>query len=171
MSRKQQQSAPGSGASGIRRNRKAVEGAATFGLILVAVGLAAPFTDLLNSDYIRIFKWIYAPGALIYTVARIAGSTDPQDSLRVRRLRRMEFWAGVAFCIGVFFWFYNEHRYADLLSMGAGAMVYLRETVYFTLAGALIQVIATYSLSSRLRKEKEGREKDKEEGGDQNSGR
>lgn len=136
------------------RSRKAIEGAAAFGLILVAVGLAAPFTDLLNSDYIRIFKWIYSPGALIYTVARIVGSTDPAESMRMRRLRRMEFWAGVAFCIGVFFWFYNEHRYADLLAQGAGAMVYLRETVYFSLAGALIQVIAVAALARQQKKEK-----------------
>lgn len=137
--------------------RRAVEGTATFGLILVAVGLAAPFTDLLNSDYIRFFKWIYAPGALIYTVARIVGSTDPADSMRIRRLRRMEFWAGVAFCIGVFFWFYNERRYADLLSIGAGAMVYLRETVYFTLAGALIQITANFALARRMKKEKQSK--------------
>ena len=136
------------------RSRKAIEGAAAFGLILVAVGLAAPFTDLLNSDYIRFFKWIYSPGALIYTIARIVGSTDPAESLRMRRLRRMEFWAGVAFCIGVFFWFYNEHRYADLLAQGAGAMVYLRETVYFSLAGALIQVIAVAALARQQKKGK-----------------
>ena len=141
------------GETGIKRSRKAIEGAATFGLILIAVGLAAPFTDLTNSDYIRFFKWIYAPGALIFTVARIVGSTDPDESMRLRRLRRLEFWAGVAFCIGVFFWFYNEHRYADLLSIGAGAMVYLRETGYFSLAGALIQVIAVAALSRRLKKE------------------
>ena len=137
--------------SKVSRNRKAIENVATFGLILVAVGLLAPFTNLTDSEFVRFFKWIYATGALIYTVARIFGSTDPDESLRIRRLRRLEFWAGVAFCIGVFFWFYNEHRYADLLSMGAGAMVYLRETVYFTLAGALIQVIATAALSRRLK--------------------
>lgn len=147
------------GETGIKRSRKAIEGAATFGLILIAVGLAAPFTDLTNSDYIRFFKWIYAPGALIFTVARIVGSTDPDESMRLRRLRRLEFWAGVAFCIGVFFWFYNEHRYADLLSIGAGAMVYLRETVYFSLAGALIQVIAVAALSRRLKKEQKENDK------------
>lgn len=138
---------------GLLKSRKALEGMATFGLIIVAVSLAAPFTDLTNSDYIRIFKWIYAPGALIFTVARIAGSTDPSESMRIRRLRRLEFWAGVALCIGAFFWFYNEHRYAELLSVGAGAMVYLRETVYFSLAGALIQIIASLALSRRLKKE------------------
>lgn len=136
------------------KSRKAFEGTAALGLILIAVGLAAPFTDLLNSDYIRFFKWIYSPGALIYTIARIVGSTDPEESLRMRRLRRMEFWAGVAFCIGAFFWFYNEHRYEALLSLGTGAMTYLRETVYFSLAGAVIQVIAIAALARQQKKEK-----------------
>lgn len=138
---------------GIRKSRKAIESAATFGLILVAVGLAAPFTDLTNTDYIRFFKWIYTPGALIFTIARIIGSSDPDDSMRIRRLRRLEFWAGVSFCIGAFFWFYNEHRFAAFLPSGAGAMTYLRETVYFSLAGALIQVIAVAAIGRRLKKE------------------
>lgn len=142
--------------SGNKKSRKAVEAAATFGLILIAVGLAAPFTNLTDSDYVRFFKWIYAPGALIFTVARIVGSTDPDESMRLRRLRRLEFWAGVSFCIGVFFWFYNENRYADLLSMASGTMTVLRETIYFTLVGAIIQVLAVMFIGRRLKKEGRG---------------
>lgn len=141
------------------RSRKALEGMAAFGLILIAVGLAAPFTNLTNPDYIRFFKWIYAPGALIFTIARMAGSTDPDESMRLRRLRRMEFWAGIAFCMGAFFWFYNEHQYASFLLPGVGAMTFLRDTVYFSLCGALIQVIAVFMIGRRLNKEK------KEQGG------
>lgn len=135
------------------KRRKAIEATATFGLILVAVGLAAPFTDLTNGEYIRFFKWIYSPGALIYIIARVVGSTDPFDSLRMRRLRRLEFWAGVAFGVGAFFWFYNEGRFSDMLKQGFGAMVYLRETVIFSLVGALIQVIASWMISVRQRKD------------------
>ena len=132
---------------------KATDAAATFGLILVAVGLAAPFTDLTNPDYIRFFKWIYSPGAFIFTIARIIGSTNPDESMRLRRLRRLEFWAGVSFCIGVFFWFYNEHRYGDVLIMGGGTMTVLQETIYFTLVGAIIQVLAIIMIGRRLKKE------------------
>lgn len=136
-------------------SRKAIERTATFGLILVAAGLLAPFADLMNTSYLRVFKWIYGAGALIYTIARIAGSTDPGDSMRIRRLRRLEFWAGVAFCIGTFFWFYNENRFSVYLELGMGSLACLRDTVYFTLAGAVIQVLAIYVLSRRLKKEKE----------------
>lgn len=139
--------------TGAKRSRKAIERTATFGLILIAVGLAAPFTDLTNADYVRFFKWIYSPGAFIFTVARIIGSTDPDESMRLRRLRRLEFWAGVSFCIGVFFWFYNEGRYAEFLSMAAGTVTVLRETIYFTLVGAIIQILAVIFIGRRMKKE------------------
>lgn len=143
----------GAGFAAQRKSRKAVEATATFGLILVAVGLAAPFTDLTNTEFLRIFKWIYGSGALIFTIARIVGATDPADSMRVRRLRRMEFWAGVALCIGLFFWFYNEHRYGDYLAFGSGTTACLRETIYFTLVGAIIQVLSSVSIVRRQKKE------------------
>lgn len=136
-----------------RKSRKAVEASATFGLILVAVGLAAPFTDLTNTSYLTIFKWIFGAGALIFTIARIVGATDPADSMRVRRLRRLEFWAGVSLCIATFFWFYNEHRFADVLSLGYGTNACLRETIYFTLVGAIIQVLSSFSIARRQKKE------------------
>lgn len=141
------------GVPGGNRSRKALERTATFGLILVALGLLVPFTFLSNTAFVSWFKWIYSSGALIFTVARVAGSTDPSDSMRVRRLRRLEFWAGVAFCMGAFFWFYNEDRYSFLLSGNVGILTVLRETVYFTLAGAVIQVLAVFALGYRLRKE------------------
>lgn len=141
------------------KRRKAVERTATFGLILIAVGLLGPFTNLMDADYVRFFKWIYAPGALIFTIARVVGSTDQNESMRIRRLRRMEFWAGVAFCIGAFFWFYNEDRYSFYLENNVGTMTVLRESIYFTLAGAVIQVMAVFALSRRLKKEGKGEEK------------
>lgn len=136
------------------KSRKAVERSATFGLILVATGLLAPFADLTNGGYLSFFRWIYGAGALIFTIARIVGSTDPSDSLRIRRLRRLEFWAGVSFCIGTFFWFYNEERYSFYLNYGMGALTCLRDTVYFTLAGGVIQVLAIIFLSRQLKKER-----------------
>ena len=141
------------GASGAR---KAVERSATFGLILVAVGLLAPFADLSNAGWLRVFKWVYAAGALVFTIARIVGSTDSADSMRIRRLRRLEFWAGVAFCIGAFFWFFNEDRFAAYLELGMGSLACLRDTVYFTLAGAAIQIMAVILLQRRLKGEGRG---------------
>ena len=135
------------------KRRKQIEGTATFGLILVAVALAAPFTNLMDFEYVKIFKWIYAPGALIFTVSRIVGASDPTDSKRIKRLRRIECWAGIALCIAAFFWFYNESRFAHVLLLGNGIMACLRETIVFSLVGALIQVMASWMIYYRKNKE------------------
>ena len=137
--------------------RKAIERSATFGLILVAVGLLAPFADLDSAANLRFFKWVYGAGALVFTIARVVGSTDNAESMRLRRLRRLEFWAGVAFCIGTFFWFYNENRFEFYLNLGMGQLACLSDTVYFTLAGAAIQIIAAVMLSRQGRKIKNGK--------------
>lgn len=130
--------------------RKAVESCATFGLLLVAVALAVPFMNISSGALLSAFKWVYAAGALIFTAARVAGVKHPGDSFRMVRLRRLECWAGVALMVGAFFWFYNETRFG--ISFGFSLAV-LRETILFTLAGAMIQVIAVWFIYYREKKE------------------
>ena len=130
--------------------RKAFESAATFGMLLIAVGLAVPFMNLSSGEWLAAFKWVYAAGALVFTVARIAGLRHPGDSFRLKRLRRLECWAGVAFLVAAFFWFYNENRFG--ISSGFTLTV-LRETIMFTLAGAMIQLIAVWLIYYREKKE------------------
>lgn len=147
----------------LSRRRKLVEGSAAFGMILVAAGLVAPFASMENIFLMRMFKWIYAAGALIYIVSRVVNVNSPDDSLRLRRMRRMEAWAGLAFCIGAFFWFYNAHRLGEtIFTLGL-----LQQTIMFTLAGALIQIIASWMISARTRKEMKQREESgKDKSGD-----
>lgn len=131
------------------RIRRAMEALATFGLILVAVGLAAPFATFGNGTLLVMFKWIFAAGAVVYTVARVVGAVGRDGSFRVRRLRRMEGWAGIAFCIAAFFWFYNTRKFdGEMLTFRM-----LNETILFTLAGALIQIVSSWMLSAALRKD------------------
>ncbi len=134
------------------KRRKAAENIATFGILLVAVAMVAPLANLMTTSTLLIYKWIYAAGAVIYTTARVVGSTDPNESMRLRRLRRLEFWAGMAFIVGGAFWFYNEARYSDVAS--AGSLAILRETILFSLAGAVIQIIASWMIYAREKKEK-----------------
>lgn len=138
--------------------RKKMEGTATFGLLLIAVAMLCPFMNLYTSGQLwpEVYKWIYAAGALIYTFARLVSVSDPRDSLRLKRLRRLEFWAGMAFCIGGFFWFYNAHKYADFAQVGILAI--LKDTVVFALAGAVIQVVASWMIAFRQEKERKERE-------------
>lgn len=134
------------------RIRAAMENLAIFGLILVAVGLVAPFASMGNSTLMLVFKWTFAAGALFYTVARFVGAWGKDGSFRVRRLRRMEAWAGIAFCIAAFFWFYNTRSFDGV----ALTFRMLNETILFSLAGALIQIVASWSLNSALKKENKG---------------
>lgn len=145
---KGKKSAPESGKIDKQRLRRAMEGCATVGLLFVALGMIGPLVSFQYAFWPGVFKWIYAAGAVLYTVARIVASGDPKDTLRVKRLRRMEMWAGFAFCIGAFFWFYNESRFYGFFSLQV-----VSETITFTLAGALIQIVSSWMLSSALRKQ------------------
>lgn len=78
--------------------------------------------------------------------------SDPEESMRVRRLRRMEFWAGMAFCIGAFFWFYNTQKLSGMAYIGQ--MSVLRDTVMFSLVGAMLQVISFAMVTWRIKKER-----------------
>lgn len=127
---------------------KKIENCATFGLILVCVGMAGPLFNLLTAPS-PVFMWIFAAGALIFTIARLVNVADPADSLRLRRLRRLEFWAGMAFCIASGMWFYNSRR----LGQFGGSLAVIRPTVVFALAGAAIQVIAAWLIYSAKKKE------------------
>lgn len=137
------------------KRRRQMEATSTFGLIIVAAGLVGPFATQFSMESLTVFKWIFAAGALIFTFARMVGSGDRSESLRLRRLRRLEAWAGIAFCVAAFFWFYNERRFGG--GMFVGPLMILRDTVLFSLVGALIQVIASWAIVYRQKKEqKEG---------------
>lgn len=140
----------------LEKKRRIVEACSTFGLILIAAGLVAPFANVENTVVLSIYRWLYTAGALIFTVARMINVNAPEDSLRMRRLRRMEMWAGFAFCIGAFFWFYNAAR----LHGYTFSLAVMNNTVMFTLAGAIIQIVSSWMIATRAAKESRINEKD-----------
>lgn len=135
--------------AGLEKRRKIVERFATFGLLLICVALVAPFAYASDLDMLGVYKWIYSAGALIFVMARVVGASDPKGSMRMRRLRRLEFWAGIAFVIGAVLWFYTEKR----LDEYAGPLAVMRNTIMFTLAGACIQIIASWLIVAQSKKE------------------
>lgn len=143
----------GLAADALVRRRRMVEIAATFGLTLVAVGLLVPFATIENMRLAFAMRITYAVGALIYTVARMVNVNEPGDSARLRRLRRMEMWAGFCFIAGGAFWFYNAHRFSFI----PFSLPVMRDTVAFTMAGAVIQVTASWMITSRMKKESQGK--------------
>lgn len=98
---------------------------AVAGLMLVVVATALPLLRI-TGEWVR---WIYSAGALAVLAGRFFNRPPKKAPLRVRRLFRMEVWAGLMFCVGAFFMFYT----------GSGRMDYMA----FTLAGGMIEVYAS----------------------------
>lgn len=134
----------------LEKRRKYVEVCATAGLLLVLAAMIAPFAGGLVGKSMMWGKWVYAAGALLYTSARVVNVNGVGDSLRLRRLRRLEFWAGMCFIIGGAFWFYKDQYYAGLM---VGPLAVMRQTVAFTMAGAVIQIVASWMIAYRMKKE------------------
>lgn len=134
----------------LENRRKYVEIAASAGLLLVLFAMMTPFIGSVLGNPISWGKWVYAVGALVYTVARVVNVNAPGDSLRLRRLRRLEFWAGMCFIIGAAFWFYKLQYYSGLFS---GPLAVMRQTVAFTMAGAVIQIVASWMIAAQMKKQ------------------
>ena len=92
----------------------------TAGMMLIFAGMLLP---LLGVD-IKTMRWIFAAGALINVAGRLF-SPYKGDSLRVRRLHRIESWSGIFFCVGAFFLFYPGAGPSDWLAftLAGGAIV------------------------------------------------
>ena len=137
----------------LEKRRKYVEAGAAVGLLLVLAAMMAPFLQGLSGHSMMWAKWVYAAGALTYTTARVIDVNAPGDSLRLRRLRRLEFWGGVCFIVGGAFWFYKLQYYSGFQ---AGPLAVMRQTVAFTMAGAVIQIVASWMIAFRMKKETKG---------------
>ena len=131
---------------------RAIENMAALGMLLICAGLMIPLFNLTDPASIVPFKWIYSAGTLVYICARVAGVTDRSGTMRMRRLRRMEFWAGVCFMAGAVLWFYQEEH----LGATAGPLAVIRNTILFTLAGAMIQIIASWLIYAQDKKQNKG---------------
>ncbi|MDE5875041.1 MAG: hypothetical protein K2M10_00120 [Muribaculaceae bacterium] len=136
----------------LERRRRVVESTATFGLILICVALIVPFFNPTDFALLSAFKWVYSAGALVFVVARVVNVSDPDESMRLKRLRRLEFWAGIAFVMAASFWFYEESHLAAL-GPWVGVLAVLRNTIMFSLVGAVIQIIASWLIVSQSRKQ------------------
>lgn len=140
------------------RRRRTAETLASAGMILVAAGLLIPLFDLFHTQLLDICKWIFAAGALMSLASRLAVRPDRSESFRLRRLRRMEFWSAACFGVAAFFWFYNEHKFSAFPSGTVGSLAILRDTILFSMAGALLQIVAAWLIYFRQKKERRDKE-------------
>lgn len=136
----------------LARRRKLVETMASIGMILIAATMLVTLMNLDNVIMVEVCKYFFSVGALIFTAARSVNISPDGESLKLRRLRRMEFWAGVCFLVAAFFWFYNGTKSVSSDNLAVTVSL-LRDTVVFTIAGAVIQVLASWLIYYREKKE------------------
>lgn len=110
--------------------------ATLLGLMLVMAGLAMPIiTGSWQSDT---FRYVYASGAALSLAGRLLAPPLKTDSLRLRRLARLQSWSAIFYCAATFFVFYDKTS--------------LRDWIAFTLAGAAVQIVSSAMISLTLHK-------------------
>lgn len=134
------------------RRKKLAETLASIGMILIAMTMLVTLVNLDNRAIIDICKYVFAVGVLVFTGARTINVSPEGESIKLRRIRRMEFWSGVCFLVAAFFWFYNETKSVSADNLAVTVSL-LRDTIVFTIAGAVIQVIASWFIYYREKKE------------------
>lgn len=133
------------------QRRKWVEPLASVGMLLIAVGMFLPLLNLTSIAHLPLFKWIFTAGALMFWSARCVDTSGPGESVRLRRLRRLEFWAGACFGVAAFFWFWNESKFGA--NPYTGPLTILKDTIMFALAGAVLQLVSAWMIYFRQKKE------------------
>lgn len=112
----------------------------TVGLLGIVVGTLIPLlfgANRMYTDLPEYYKFIYAGGALVLMIARVMNRYTG-CLLRVKRFYRIERWGAAFFCVAAFFLFYEP-----LTS---------RNWIVFTMAGGVIQMIASIMIPRVMRK-------------------
>lgn len=133
------------------RRRKIADFVGGAGMILIAVGLLVPLFNLYDTSMLPICKWVFTAGALMFTGAKCVRVLPSSASFRLKRMKRLEFWAGICFIIAAGFWFYNQEKYGS--SQYAGSLAVIHDTILFTLSGAVLQLVAAWLIYFREKKE------------------
>lgn len=121
------------------------------GMIMIAVGIMIPLFNLESRAILSLCQWIFTAGALIFTGSKCVSTLPSTASFRLKRLKRLEFWAGICFVIAAGFWFYNQQKYKN--SVNAMHLKIIHDTILFTLSGAVLQLLAAWMIYFREKKE------------------
>ena len=120
----------------------------TIGNILLCVSMtilmAAAATPLFIMPAPSWQRYLLAAGALGVLAAQIL-IPSPSKEFRIRRLSRMNVWAGIVYCVGAYCLFSSNFEMQ-------------RSWVAFLLAGAVLQIYATLMLSKLTGSKKEKNE-------------
>lgn len=113
--------------------------AVNIGLLLIVAATALPLFHIMG----LVPRSLFTAGAALVLIGRLFAPAVKEQSLRVRRLCRLEVWVGIIFCAGAFFMWYTPER-MDWLA--------------FTLAGAAVQIYVSMALPRAIRQAAEASE-------------
>ena len=113
------------------------------GLLTIVVATAMPIFRI-GDD---LFRYIYAAGAAVAIIGRIAAPRYRGTIVRIVRLGRIEFWSCTAFCMAAAIMLYDRNTARDWLAL--------------TLAGGALQIYTSLMIPATMRKmQAERRKKD-----------
>lgn len=135
----------------LARRRRIADTLSAVGFVCLAIGLFLPVFDLFSVQRLSIFKWIFTAGALTFVAGKCIPKLPKDTSIRLRRMYRLEFWAGICFCVGAFFWFFNEMKFSGVF--GIGSLTIIHDTILYAMSGAVVEVIAVWMIYFREKKE------------------
>lgn len=110
------------------------------GYLLVAAGVVVPF---FTGPQDVVYKIIFSVGAALMLTGRLLMRENDKD-LRVKRLKRIQVWSALFFCVSAFFMWYSNNP---------------KDWLVFTLAGAMIQCYVSLVLPRAQRKAYEAEER------------
>ena len=105
------------------------------GLLLIVAATALPLFMINNPVY----RYLLTAGAVAVFVGRMSMPKVKGGSLRLRRLCRIELWAGIIFCAAACFVWWPGARPMDWLA--------------FTLAGGMLQIYTSIMIPRQIRKD------------------
>lgn len=103
------------------------------GLALILTGIFIPLATGPRED---LFKYVFASGAAINLIGRVLFEYDGPN-IRVKRLLRIEVWAGLFFCVAAYFMFTANDP---------------KDWIVFVLAGGAIMVYTSIMIPYAQRK-------------------
>lgn len=113
------------------------------GLLTIVVATAMPIFRI-GDD---LFRYIYAAGAAVAIIGRIAAPRYRGTIVRIIRLGRIEFWSCTALCMAAAIMLYDRNTARDWLAL--------------TLAGGALQIYTSLMIPATMRKmQAERRKKD-----------
>lgn len=92
------------------------------GLALILIGV---FIPLATGPHASLYKYIFAVGAALNLVGRLFNGYEGSN-VRLKRLLRIEIWAGLFFCVAAFFMFtsLDPKDWITFVLAGGAIMVY-----------------------------------------------